>query len=256
VSNFDLNELKQVNPKPHVVQNWFDPFRQDRDVLAWCKKNHIAYTSYSTLGGQWVHQQVEGGGRRPNPIYERLRRVGAFFSFFFCFFLVFFLIILGNKFDTPLPFFLFQYIHIICLFSFLMSCHGCYDTYTSSVLKGIASKYGVDITKVVLSWALQRDVLVLPRSTSFEHMKENINFMEGLYGGLMPVLLSQDDLFQIDALDGGVDNHGECSNWAQHGECENNPSYMLNNCRASCGVGGAPPLDCDTLMEEGDEEEL
>jgi diketogulonate reductase-like aldo/keto reductase len=28
VSNFDVTEVATVDPPPHVVQNWFDPFRQ------------------------------------------------------------------------------------------------------------------------------------------------------------------------------------------------------------------------------------
>ena len=33
-----------------------------------------------------------------------------------------------------------------------------------------------------------------------------------------------------------VDNHTNCDFWAEKGECESNPSYMLTNCRKSCGV--------------------
>ena len=70
VSNFDLSELEQMDPLPHVVQNWFDPFRQDRTVLEWATRSRVAYTSYSTLGGQWEHQEVDGG-RRANPVFVR-----------------------------------------------------------------------------------------------------------------------------------------------------------------------------------------
>jgi len=31
-----------------------------------------------------------------------------------------------------------------------------------------------------------------------------------------------------------LDSHEKCSFWAQHGECDNNPNYMLNNCQKSC----------------------
>jgi hypothetical protein len=46
---------------------------QDRALLAWCVRNEVAYTSYSTLGGQWVHQALEGSNRvaRLNPVFER-----------------------------------------------------------------------------------------------------------------------------------------------------------------------------------------
>mmetsp|Transcript_9769 Transcript_9769/g.13814 ORF Transcript_9769/g.13814 Transcript_9769/m.13814 type:complete len:229 (-) Transcript_9769:181-867(-) len=31
-----------------------------------------------------------------------------------------------------------------------------------------------------------------------------------------------------------TDKHGQCGNWAEIGECERNPSYMLTNCQKSC----------------------
>lgn len=31
-------------------------------------------------------------------------------------------------------------------------------------------------------------------------------------------------------------NHESCSGWASMGECENNPVYMLSNCKESCGL--------------------
>ena len=31
-----------------------------------------------------------------------------------------------------------------------------------------------------------------------------------------------------------ADNHEKCSEWADAGECENNPNYMLVNCATSC----------------------
>ena len=54
VSNFDVKQLRQVmkaGVKPHVVQNWMDPFHPDVKVREFCRENDIVYTSYSTLGG-------------------------------------------------------------------------------------------------------------------------------------------------------------------------------------------------------------
>lgn len=31
-----------------------------------------------------------------------------------------------------------------------------------------------------------------------------------------------------------TDNDPRCRDWAEHGECQNNPNYMLNNCQKSC----------------------
>ncbi|KAG7348047.1 ShK domain-like protein [Nitzschia inconspicua] len=34
------------------------------------------------------------------------------------------------------------------------------------------------------------------------------------------------------------DKNEQCSGWAQFGECESNPQYMLENCKESCGECG------------------
>ena len=31
------------------------------------------------------------------------------------------------------------------------------------------------------------------------------------------------------------DLNASCSDWAEKGECEKNPGYMLDNCKLSCG---------------------
>lgn len=61
VSNFvDLSELLAFAKEgPHVVQNWMDPFHQDRGTRALCKERGIAYMSYSTLGTQWQRNPVK-----------------------------------------------------------------------------------------------------------------------------------------------------------------------------------------------------
>lgn len=54
VSNFyleDLEELVQLATVPvSAVQNWFDPFHQDRRVRAFCHEHNIRYIGYSSLG--------------------------------------------------------------------------------------------------------------------------------------------------------------------------------------------------------------
>ena len=122
---------------------------------------------------------------------------------------------------------------------------------------------------VVLSWALQRGVLVLPRSSSSKHIDENaVRFLperrrkvkqqrdgsqysgelsttpytldtEANKGGI-GVFLSEAELHAIDVLDGTEDSHSQCPHWAGLGECEKNPRYMLNSCRVSCDVEAAP----------------
>ena len=50
-----------------------------------------------------------------------------------------------------------------------------------------------------------------------------------------------------DALDGAVDMHEECGPWARSGECTTNPGYMLQSCKASCGVQAPPWIPPPTI---------
>jgi diketogulonate reductase-like aldo/keto reductase len=58
VSNFDLAELEELlrlaTVPPAVVQNWFDPFHQDREVRHLCADHGVVYQGYSVLGNGWV----------------------------------------------------------------------------------------------------------------------------------------------------------------------------------------------------------
>lgn len=51
VSNFEVNDLQELlaaaKIKPAVVQNWMDPFHQDRHTRDFCKTHGIHYQSYS-----------------------------------------------------------------------------------------------------------------------------------------------------------------------------------------------------------------
>ena len=56
-----LNEMKGGGLSPHLIQNWFDPFHQDRAMRERCKREGVQYQGYSTLGTQWVMRT----GRNP-----------------------------------------------------------------------------------------------------------------------------------------------------------------------------------------------
>jgi len=60
VSNFRIQEMKELleiaKIKPHLVQNYNDPFHQDREVLNFCKEHDIQYQAFSSLGAQWPRQ--------------------------------------------------------------------------------------------------------------------------------------------------------------------------------------------------------
>ena len=66
VSNFDISLLEELvlhhaNRKVAVVQNWMDPFHQDRAVREFCRDHGIQYMAYSSFGTQWF-------SRRENPV--------------------------------------------------------------------------------------------------------------------------------------------------------------------------------------------
>lgn len=52
--------------KPHVIQNYMDPYHQDHRMRQLCKDHGIVYQGYSTLGNQWVHFSTRGW----NPVLD------------------------------------------------------------------------------------------------------------------------------------------------------------------------------------------
>lgn len=51
-------------------------------------------------------------------------------------------------------------------------------------------------------------------------------------------------------LGAAPDKHDNCELWANSGECENNPGYMLDNCGTSCERLGAQALkDAEELAK-------
>ncbi|CAM9482733.1 unnamed protein product, partial [Hapterophycus canaliculatus] len=69
VSNFSEGLLRELllvaTVVPAAVQNWMDPFHQDRAVRALCAEHGIAYIAYSTLGGQWAYRPSSSSFSNP-----------------------------------------------------------------------------------------------------------------------------------------------------------------------------------------------
>jgi len=63
------------------------------------------------------------------------------------------------------------------------------------VLIGIAEKYNKSVAQVVLAWNMQRNVIVIPKTTSNERIKENIEALD--------ITLDNEDLDKIKALNEG-----------------------------------------------------
>ena len=61
------------------------------------------------------------------------------------------------------------------------------------VLKEIGAKYGKTAAQVILRWHLQRDIIVIPKSTHYERMIENFDVFD--------FVLSDEDMAKIAALD-------------------------------------------------------
>ena len=67
---------------------------------------------------------------------------------------------------------------------------GMFDDVT---LKGIGEKYNKSVAQVILRWHIQRDVVVIPKSTHYERMVENYNVFD--------FKLTNEDMKTIEGLD-------------------------------------------------------
>ena len=62
-------------------------------------------------------------------------------------------------------------------------------------MRGIAEKYHKTVGQVLLRWNIQRDVVVIPKSTHIERIIENINVFD--------FELNKDEMKKISSLDMG-----------------------------------------------------
>ena len=65
--------------------------------------------------------------------------------------------------------------------------------FTNPVLSEIGKKYGKSVAQVALRWLLQRDVIIIPKSTHRERMEQNLNILD--------FELSKEDMAAITSLD-------------------------------------------------------
>lgn len=112
----------------------------------------------------------------------------------------------------------------------------------------LAHKYDCTPSQILLKWALERSVAVIPRSTSPAHIRQNFEATQ--------VPLGTNDMRLLDSLSWLVaapwnrpttpDLHGmgiqfvcsnkndNCVEWAMSLECTRNPSFMRATCPMSC----------------------
>lgn len=69
------------------------------------------------------------------------------------------------------------------------------DFFTNPVLKAIGEKYGKSVAQTALRFLIQRDVVVIPKSTHKEHMEQNLDVFD--------FSLSAEDMEAIGKLDKG-----------------------------------------------------
>ena len=72
---------------------------------------------------------------------------------------------------------------------------GRYNPFEDVMLKGIAAKYNKSVGQVLLRWNVQRGVVVIPKSTHVERIKENIDIFD--------FELNEEEMKQISSLDMG-----------------------------------------------------
>ena len=72
---------------------------------------------------------------------------------------------------------------------------GRYEAFNNEVLKEIAEKHNKSIGQVMLRWNVQRGVVVIPKSTHVERIKENMDIWD--------FTLREEEMHQISSLDKG-----------------------------------------------------
>ena len=63
------------------------------------------------------------------------------------------------------------------------------------MLRQIAGKYGRSVSQVALRFLTQQDIIVIPKSTKPEHMKENL--------AILDFELEPEDMTDLEKLDAG-----------------------------------------------------
>lgn len=74
------------------------------------------------------------------------------------------------------------------------------EIFNNPILKKIAYNHNKTVTQIVLRWLTQQDIIVIPKSNNFEHIKENIDIFD--------FNLSDQEMMEIDSLD-----QGKCLNY-------------------------------------------
>lgn len=74
-------------------------------------------------------------------------------------------------------------------------CRRSQQFFSNAILKEIAERHNKTVAQVALRWLLQRGVVIIPKTTHVERMKENYDIFD--------FVLSDDDMDLIATLDTG-----------------------------------------------------
>lgn len=103
--------------------------------------------------------------------------------------------------------------------------------FTNPVLESIGKKYGKSVAQVALRWLLQRDVIIIPKSTHVDRMEQNIDILD--------FTLSEENMAEIARLDTGkslfFDHHAPQSSQNVHGLALNQ-TFLCSLCHASNSI--------------------
>ena len=77
--------------------------------------------------------------------------------------------------------------------------HGSQELLSDPRLKEIAERHGKSVVQVILRWHLQEGIIALPKASSMEHIKANLDIFD--------FMLGDDEMAQIRSMDTGKGTH-------------------------------------------------
>ncbi|KAH9259126.1 hypothetical protein BASA81_002746 [Batrachochytrium salamandrivorans] len=125
-------------------------------------------------------------------------------------------------------------------------------TATTKPLPPVTVSRGTKVMALVFTFFGMSLLVALGSAVAFRHrdlFSVQTRQLQSVWDSLFPGPRSQD------VTKSCVDNNDQCSVWASSGECEENPKYMLSNCRKSCGICPVPEVTVTAVATEKEEDD-
>lgn len=103
---------------------------------------------------------------------------------------------------------------------------------------------GVSVVVTAETATTERVVTETTKSEAAEEAKDAQNATEDEGAGSAASIVEMDGLGNMGRVFECVDAHDQCGTWSSLGECERNPSFMLQTCSKSCGICDANNKGC------------